>query len=58
MPLLTPKSIAEMTQLSPRYIARVIARGELGTPVRFGKAIRIPQSRVFDWISQRSQQAK
>jgi excisionase family DNA binding protein len=42
---LTIKQLAELLQVTPRTISRMLARGDL-KPLRIGRYVRIPMSEV------------
>src|SRR5882757_5347473 len=48
--LLTVRDIAALTNLSTRTICRLMAAGQLGEPVRFGRAIRFPREQILNWL--------
>ncbi len=48
--LLTIREVASRLGASTRHVYRLIASGELPRPVKVGKASRIPESELNDYI--------
>ena len=54
--LMTYEEVAKLLNLSERYIAKLVALGEI-PPIKIGKSVRFNPTKIQEWVERKSNPA-